>query len=475
MNKRRKIKKVLLINPPSFVYKSFDTKRADYPFGLGYIASMLKMEGFEVEGLDTIVEGFYTEQLIENEKYRYGMTDDEIRKAVETFKPDAVGVSNMFTNNISLAVHTCKLVKDVDSGIVTFIGGFHPTTLPEQCLRAGGIDYVVLGEGDYTTGILLRAISRGANVGVIPGIAYIDENDRAVINPFIEPIANIDILPWPDRDVFPVERYSDIGSPHGNDTKYIPYTTFLTSRGCPYRCTFCASHNVHGRQFRARSPENVLNELEFLVKEKGIREIHFEDDNLTFDKDRAMKIFQGIIDRKLDIAWIPTNFVAFNKMDRKLLEKMKESGCYALWIPVESGDPDILKLMKKPTPMNKFRECVPIVKDLGIKANGLYMFGLPGETREQMEKTFEFAEELNMDYSSFAIFTPLPGTELWDKAVEINPELGKPDYDFSRLKFGVSNLKIAGMTPEELVKLRRKVWLKVNWGLDEDQEDAEKV
>jgi anaerobic magnesium-protoporphyrin IX monomethyl ester cyclase len=470
MLRKRKIKRVFLINPPSYVYKNVDTKRTDYPFGLGYIASMLKMEGFVVGGVDALLEGFETEELIENGKYRYGLTDEQIKKVVDDFQPDAVGVSNMFTNNITLAVHTCRLVKEVNPDIVTFIGGFHPTTFPESCLRADGVDFVILGEGEYTTGILLRAISRGTNLHLIPGIGFLDEGGHAVINSFIEPIQNIDILPWPDRDLFPVIPYSDIGSPHGNDTKFSPYTTFLTSRGCPYKCTFCASHKIHGRHFRPRSPENVMKELEYLVKEEGIREIHFEDDNLTFDRDRAHRIFQEIIDRKLNIAWTPTNCLAYNTVDRFMLEKMKESGCYALWFPVESGDRDVLKMMQKPTPMDKFRELVPVAKKLGIKTNGLFMFGLPGETREQMERTFKFAEELDMDYSSFAIFTPLPGTDLWDKAVEINPELDDPDYDFSRLKFGVSNLTIDGMTPEELVKLRRKVWLKVNWGLDEDQD-----
>ncbi len=466
----RKIKRVLLINPPSYLFKLYDKKRADFPFGLGYISSMLKMEGFIVHGIDTILEGFDTEIELAPGKYRYGMTDDEIKKAIIEFNPDAVGVSNMFTSNIPLAIHTCDLVKEVDPDIVTLLGGPHASTLPEDCLRRGQVDYIVLGEGDYTTGILLRAVSRGADLSRIPGIAYLDSSGNAVINPFIEPIKNIDILPWPDREMFDVLRYSEIGCPHGDDIQQTPYTTFLTSRGCPYRCTFCAAHNVHGRTFRPRSPKNVLDELEFLVKEKGIREIHFEDDNLTFDPDRAMQIFQGIIDRKLNIAWVPSSGIAFNKVTRELLEKMKESGCYTIWVPVESGDLTTLKRMKKPTAMNKFREFVPIIKELGMTAKGLFMFGLPGETREQMERTFKFAEELKMDYATFPIFTPLPGAELWDEAVKINPELGNPDYDWSRLKFGVSNLTIDGMTPEDLLKLRRKVWLKVNWGLDENQE-----
>ncbi len=470
---RRKIKRVLLINPPAYLFKTFDRKRAVFPFGLGYISSMLKMEGFTVHGIDTTVDGFDTEIELAPGKFRYGMTDDEIKKAIADFSPDAVGVSSMFSTNIPLAIHTCNLAKEVDPGIVTLLGGSHVTALPEDTLRRGKVDFVIVGEGDYTTGILLRAISRNADLSRIPGIAYLEPSGNAVVNPFIEPIQNVDILPWPDREIFDVIRYSELGCPHGDILKREPYTTFLTSRGCPYRCTFCAAHNVHGYTFRPRSPKNVLDELEFLVKEKGIREIHFEDDNITYDPDRAMKIFQGMIDRKLDLVWALNNGLGFNKLSRKLLEKMKESGCYTIWAPVESGDLTTLKRMKKPTAMSKYREFVPIIKELGIKIKGFFMFGLPGETREQMERTFQFAEELNLDYSTFMIFTPLPGAELWDEAVKIDPLLGTPDYDWSRLKVGVSNLTIDGMTPEDLLKLRRKVWLKVNWGLDENQEPPE--
>jgi magnesium-protoporphyrin IX monomethyl ester (oxidative) cyclase len=245
---------------------------------------MLKLEGFEVGGLDAILEGFDTEEPLSDKKIRYGLTDDEIKKWIADFKPDAVGVSNMFSNGLPMSLHTCHLVKEVDPDIVVVLGGTHPSTLPADCLNQGEMDYIVLGEGDYTMGLLLRSISQGRDLSRIPGIAYRDEHGNPVVNPFIEPIQCLDILPFPDRELFSIYRYSTIGQPHGNDLKYTPYTTFITSRGCPFRCSFCATFNVHGRQFRARSAENVLDEIEYLVKKMGVREIHFEDDNLTFDR-----------------------------------------------------------------------------------------------------------------------------------------------------------------------------------------------
>ncbi len=470
--KRRRIKKILLINPPNFIWQDKDRKRVDFPIGLGYLGAMLKMEGFEVEGLDILMEGFYQEFEPKDGKIRFGLTDEQIKQRIDDFKPDVVGISNMFSNGFFSAIRLARMVKDIDPDIIVLLGGNHASTLPEDCLRRsqGSVDFVVIGEGDYTTGILLRAISRGADLSRIPGIAYIQEDGNSVVNPFIEPIHNVDILPYPDRLMFSIYKYSEIGRPHGDDLRFTPYTTFVSSRGCPFHCTFCAAFNVHGRTYRPRNPDLVLDELEYLVKEMGVREIHFEDDNLTYDRERAKKIFQGMIDRKLNLAWIPSNGLAFYTLDREILTLMRDSGCYTVWIPVETGDLVTLKRIKKPTQIESFKEMVPIIKELGMIAKGLFMFGFPGETREQMENTFQLAKDLDLDYATFSLLTPLPGTEIWDQALEINPELSDPNYDWERLQFGISNLMVDGMTQEELLRLRRKVWLEVNWNLREDQD-----
>ncbi len=472
MKMKRKLKKILLVNPPNIVWEGKDRKRVDFPIGLGYLGAMLKMEGFEVEGLDVLMEGFDTEQKLPGGKIRFGLTDDEIKKKIEDFDPDVVGVSSMFSKGYKLAFHMCRLAKEVNPDIVILLGGNHASTLPEECLRRseGAVDYVVIGEGDYTTGKLIRAINKGIDISRIPGVAFMDESGHAVVNPYIEPIYNVDLLPWPDRSLYSIYKYSKIGHPHGDDLNNTPYTTFVSSRGCPFLCTFCAAFHVHGRTYRPRDPELVLDELEYLVKVMGVREVHFEDDNLTFDRERAMKIFQGIIDRRLDISWIPSNGLAFYTLDREILTLMRDSGCYTVWIPVETGDELTVKRIKKPTKIQTFREIVPIIKELGMIAKGLFMYGFPGETREQMENTFRFAKELDLDYATFSLTTPLPGTELWDEALKIQPELADPDFDWERLQFGISNLQIAGMSTDEMLQLRKKIWLDVNWGLSENEQ-----
>ncbi|MBN1354891.1 cobalamin-dependent protein [bacterium] len=466
---KRKLSKVLLINPPRVILKGRERKRADYPLGLGYVGAMLKMEGFKVEGLDVLVEGFNTDQDLENGRLRFGLTDDEIKSRIRASDPDVVGVSNLFSDGFPLAKHMCYLAKQVNPDIITLFGGNHPSAIPENVLRWKEIDYIIVGEGDYSTGMLLRAISNGRDLSRLPGIAYRDPEGNPVINPFIEPIQNLDILPIPDRSIFPVLRYSEICAPHGDEVKQTPYTCIITSRGCAARCIYCGGFNVHGRRFRPRSPENVLNEIEYLVRELGFNEIHFEDDNLTHDKTRAMKIFRGIIDRRLNITWTPTSGIVFYNMDREMLTAMRDSGCYTIWVPVESGDPVTLRRIKKPMPIKRIAGLIREIKELGMAAKGFFMYGFPGETIEQMENTFQFARELELDYSTFFMATPLPGTEMWEMALKENPELADPDFNFENLKFAKSNLAVGGMSFDEMERMRRKVWLKVNWNLDEDE------
>ncbi|MBN1552254.1 cobalamin-dependent protein [bacterium] len=466
----RKIKRIMLINPPRVIYKGRERKRVDFPLGLGYLGAMLKLEGYEVQGLDVLLEGFDQDEELGEEKIRFGLNSSQIRERIDSFAPDVVGVSNLFTDGAPSALSVCDLVKSVDSDIITLIGGFHPSSAPEYCLRKKSVDYIVLGEGEYSTGMLLRKIEKNADLTRFPGVAFRTADGEIIINPPIEPIQGLDILPWPDRELFPVFKYAEIGKPHGDELEQFPYTTIITSRGCTARCVFCAAYHVHGRRFRPRTPDNVLDEMEFLVKKMGFRELHIEDDNLTHQRSRAKMIFQGMIDRKLNISWTGSNGIALYNLDEELLTLMRQSGCYALWLPVESGDPEILKMIKKPMPYKRVSRLVHIMKDLGIKTKGFFMYGFPGETVEQMERTFQFAKMLDLDYSTFFLATPLPGTELWSMALKENPDLAKSDFDVERLKYARSNVMTGGLSLEEMERTRKKVWLKVNWDLEEDEQ-----
>ncbi len=465
---KRKIKKILLINPPRVIFRGQERKRVDFPMGLGYIGAMLKLEGYEVIGLDVLLEGYYEEESLSNNRLRFGLSDDKIKQQMSEIKPDVVGVSNMFSSGEREALRMCEIAKEVDPDIITIMGGCHPTSAPKRCVRHHFVDFVVIGEGEYVTGMLLRAIENGKDLRRFPGIAFRQEDGEFVINQYIEPIKTLDLLPWPDRVLFPTYKYAEVGKPHGDELDKFPYTSMITSRGCAARCIYCAVHNVHGRMFRPRSPRDVLDEMEYLHYDLGINEFHIEDDNLTHDRKRAMEIFRGIQERKLDIAWTPASGIVLYTLDEDMVREMKASGCYVVWIAVESGDLDMLRKIKKPLPYKKVAGYVKLFKKYGIKTKGFFMYGFPGETEEQMERTFEFAKFLNLDYASFFLATPLPKTEMWDMAAELNPAFDDPDFDMEKLKYSKSNIGIGGMDFDQMEKIRKKAWLNVNWDLDEN-------
>lgn len=458
---KKKIERILFLNPPRIILKERERKRVDLPLGLAYIAAMLEREGFEVHALDTLLEGFDTDQEPIPGWIRFGMTLDQIAEFVAKLKPDLVGVSNLFSDGFPPAAELIPVVKKVNPEIVTVIGGNHPTAVPEDTLRRSGCDYVVLGEGDYVIIELIRALNRGEDPAGMPGIATL-RNDTFVGVRQKNFIEDLDALPLPARHLFKTIRYSEVGSPHGDEIMRHPYTTIITSRGCPARCTYCASFMVHGRHFRPRSVESVLDEIELLVSQ-GIKEIHFEDDTMAANRTRMLRLCRGILERGIDITWVPTSGIAMYNIDREVLTAMRDSGCYTIWVPVESGDPDVLRMIRKPLPYKRIKSIVKTIQDLGMKAKGFFMYGFPGETKEQMEHTFQFAKDLELDYATFFMATPLPGTKMYEDAKRLNPE-----FSWVNLKFAKSNLQIGGYSFEEMEQIRKKVWLDVNWGIKEE-------
>jgi len=207
-----------------------------------------------------------------------------------------------------------------------------------------------------------------------------------------------------------------------------------------------------GRHWRPRSPDNVIDEIEHLVKDYGVKEIHFEDDNLTFDRERARLIFQGIIERGLDITWTTPNGVAVWKLDDELLKLMKKSGCYQINLGIESGNEQVLrKIIRKPFKLEKVRDIVEKIRENGIWAHGFFILGMPGETKQTITDTIIFATSLNLDSASFFIATPYPGTELYDICKE-NGYI--QDYDMRDLRVQSSMISTKEFTSDELLKLQ---------------------
>lgn len=458
------IKKILLVVPPVTRPKEASAKRVRIaivpPLGLAYIAAVLEKESFEVLILDCLLEGYYEESKRVGDRIRYGLSDEGIKKRIMESKPDLVGVSCLISNNYKDAHNVCGIVKEIDKSLITVMGGAHATCLPLETMKDENIDFIILSEGEYSTVELIETLNSGGDLSKLDGLVYRDHGKVRLL-PKTKFIENLDELPFPARHLLNMEVYSNTSSPHSG-IKRRPFTPIITSRGCPARCTFCAIRSIWGDSYRTRSAENVLEEIDLLVKKYNIKEIHFEDDNLTFDKNRAMKIFNGIIETGYDLTLNSPSGLAAYALDEELLEKMKEAGYYSISIAIESGDHQVLhKLMRKPIKLEKIKPLVDKTRNFGMPVKGFFILGYPGETKKSMEKTVDFARSLCLDWALFFIATLLPATEMLEMCKK-KGYLRDLTQDWE-MNFIRSNIVTPEFTPEYVEELREKANFEINF------------
>lgn len=455
--------KVLLINPPITLSEK-ENITYTLPLGLAYLASVVRGEGYLVDCLDALIEGYESSPLYIKGKsgsfFHYGLKLEDIGKIMEKERLDVIGISCPFTIAWGNVAAISRIAKDIDPEIKVIVGGAHPSALPQASLT-DTIDFVVVGEGEQTFIELLNFFEQGSNTSSlqrIKGIAF-KRNETSFLTPPREPIKNLDELPFPARDLFPLEKYTKAGKAkkaHGS-VKRDKYTSLITSRGCPGRCIFCSVHCVWGHTWRARSPENVVAEIEQVVNRYGTSEIHFEDDNLTLNNERAKKICNLIIEKKLNISWMAPNGVAINRLDKELLTKMRKSGCYQLCFGLESGNESVRnKIVKKSIKYGQAKEVVKICKNLGIWTHGFFVIGLPGENLKTMNDSLEFAKKLDLDNADFFIASPYPGTELYDIA-QAEGYLSS-EGDFSKYRISIPIINTGEFSSEDLIKLRQQFY-----------------
>jgi magnesium-protoporphyrin IX monomethyl ester (oxidative) cyclase len=404
--------KILLIRPPYSADTRSLAKLADFPLGLAYICAVLEKEGHRVAALDALIEGFDLESWQGRHLIRYGLPDDELKKRIRDFSPDIVGVSCLFSTQADNAHNVCKIVKEISKSILTVMGGSHPSVMPDETLRDENVDFVVIGEGEYTMRDLLKRLESKDDFLSLDGLAF-RKDGKITVNPKTKFIEALDDLPFPARHYFPMEKYFD-PKKYQVSPRLTPAATLISSRGCPAKCIFCSIHKVWGRPFRARSAENVLNEIGLLVDKYGVKEIQFADDNMTLDKKRLMAICNGIKERFPRLKWLSLG-VALWALDEEMITSMAESGCYRIYLPVESGDQDVLtRIVKKPLLLSKIPPLLEKMRSLGMEVHGFFVIGFPGETPEQVRQTLRYARELNLDHHYIYYATPYPGTEMYE-------------------------------------------------------------
>jgi len=449
----RQIKKLLLFNSPAFTLKGNIDICPFPPIGLAYIGAVAQSIGIEVKIYDALIEGWSMRQEVKPGVIRIGALENEIRGVIEDFKPDMVGVNNLFSKQRDNAHRVYALTKEVDPQIFTVAGGAHPTVAPELVMHDPNVDFVIIGEGEASFRNLIEQLHGQADFSSINGIAF-RRNGIVKTSPKTSFIENLDSIPFPAWHLLDMDKYFGLNISHGK-RRHRLFAPIVTSRGCPAGCAFCTAHHVWGRPFRKRSPENVIEEMRFLKREYGIRELMFEDDNVTLDVSRAEKLFDMMIDEKLGFEWDTPNGVAAFALNERLIRKMKDAGCYKLNIAVESGNPEVLKdIIKKPLDLKKVKPLLDYARSIGLEVGIFLIVGMPGEKLAQVWDSFRFAKEMGVYDAFVSVATPYPGSELYKQCREKG--YIKEDYSFDNLYISSFSINTHDWNGEEL----RKVFLK---------------
>jgi len=388
--------RIILINPR---YREWSPNKW-VPLGLGYIAAVLEEGGSSVEILDMNVEN---------------KSDKELQRRIQN--ADIVGITGMITE-FQEVLRIINIVKEAKEYTKVILGGPLATTFPKELLQVSRADFIVIGEGEKTIVNLISTIKQGGNFTNVRGIAYKDD-DRVIIADQPEPITDLDTVPFPARHLLDMNRYlQNHFEGFGfkiKDFDKIRSTNLITSRGCPYNCTFCFK-DMWGHKWRPRSAENIVKEMEFLNQRYGVNAFFFNDDTFVIDKKRVFVFCQLLRNEGLDVVWYCNGRV--DLMTKELLEDMYDAGCRGIAYGIESGNQQILDSMKKNITLEQVTNAVKWAKDAGIYVSGYFMIGMLGETKDTIHQTTAFAKELDLDYYGFSLVTPLLGTDLYDSAVK---------------------------------------------------------
>lgn len=423
----KKNKDILLIVPPK------PTVSTVPHLGLGYLASSLSKAGFNVDICDFV---------------RDRMSHQQSVRELLRQRPSYVGLT-VFSYNYLSAKKLIASLKQENRNIKFIVGGSHISALPEFSLRDLGADFAIVGEGEEA---IVRILGGAGNYENIPGLAF-RNNGEVKITAGCNLIEDLDKIPLPDWKLIFSRPYDD--SPGYFFPRNSPSAPVLTSRGCPHHCSFCSSRLVHGTKLRLRSPQSVVDEIEMLNMDFGIREIDFVDDSFTENRPHALDIFEGIIRRKINITWKTPVGIRLDSLDRDLLFAMRKSGCYQLGFGIESFNDDVLRLNRKPLDKFKIDQQIRLVKTFGIETMGFFILGLPGDTLESINETINFACRSPFDLVSFSCAVPFPGTKMF---ASIYPGGNLDGIDWEKFYFN-NQFAISEVPPATLNFLFHKAFI----------------
>ncbi len=408
--------------------------------GLAYLAGSLRANGYEVEIWDASVEAD-----IES-------LDDKLTR--DSF--DIVGLSAP-TPLINAAWEDAKIAKK--HGAITILGGPHLTLQPHESMEKNQVDLVVRGEAEYTIIEILAALEKEAKIakprpesaytapydsnpklfsleagwGSILGLSWRNTGGKIIHN-LDRPLPDdVDAIPFPAHDLFNIDRYTNLNPLTDGLNMKARAFTIVTSRGCPYKCTYC-SKPITGDTWRGRSVENVVAEWEWLVNDLGATEIGVTDDIWNLDRNRAKALCRALIKANLNhVPWVTIHGMKVNNTDAELFQLMKQAGCKRVGFGVENGDDWMLRhVIKKGQTVEMVEKAFTWAKAAKLQTMGFFIFGMPGETEESMEKTIQLALRLDPDLAHFMMAAPFPGTEMWE-TLKKHSDVFSDTMDWSQL------------------------------------------
>jgi radical SAM superfamily enzyme YgiQ (UPF0313 family) len=430
----------MLVNPR--FHLPIDTRTTPH-LGLAYLAAVSEQRGDEVLVYDADVE------------------DEPITDVVKRFEPQVIGITAN-TPQVKSAWRTAQMVKSVKD-IPVVLGGPHVSVLPAESAARPEVDVVVRGEGEAVWVKLCQIIERAEQntpgftarhlldpqAGLLDGllgISYFTIDGKERHNPDHPPIADLDTLPFPAYHFFKMDCYTNL-QPATDSIDGSKSFSVMTSRGCPYRCTFC-SQSIMPIKWRARSPESVLAEWQHLVHDLGAQEIGVLDDSANIQVNRLEQIADLLIEHKVNhVPWIFVNGIRANLASVSLLAKLKQAGLKRVAFGVESGDPGVLLSIDKKIDHDTLRQAFRNAKQAGLETIGFFIIGLPGENEESMERTIQFACEVDPLIANFSMMTPYPGTKVYE-IVKRQGQLLLKDWEDYVFFDGKARYELGDMTAE---------------------------
>jgi len=434
--------KILLMNPPMkedelFTESSKETASRTPPLGIGYLASYLEKQGHEVKIWDGFVE-----------KHSW----NEVGEIARSY--DILGV-HVLSSFVVRAYDFAKFLKENLPDKPLLLGGCHVSALPLEAMENPFVDFVVVGEGEITVTELIDAIKNKSDVSKVQGLYYRNMKGEVKFSGYRPLIQDINILPYPARHLFNWELYKTSEARKSSTKKDM---AILTSRGCPYNCSFC-SKDVTGHKIRNFSMQKVIDEIKHLIKEYGVEEISIWDETFTFNKERVIEFCKALKNEKLNITWTCSSRI--DRVDEELLKVMKNHGCNFIAYGIESGNEEVLKNMNKKITKDMIRKTIKLTKKVGIPIRGYFMVGLWGDTKESINDTIKFAKELDLDIATFTMMVPLPNTLDYERACKqanFQKEYWKtrmfPEFNFLDDPIYVPE----SMTKQELIAMHKKAY-----------------